>query len=117
MTIASSRGDDHVINRCPFPLCINEEHETGPHKFGRPRQPMGTLRLVQEFCYRGISCDLHPDCRAEAFYADMFGFGWALCAAASKKLSVPAVTYSAPIPSRPSNVVRFPAKGGRGIRA
>ena len=75
---------DHPI-RCCYPGCVLEEHETGDHKFGRPEKPWGALRLIQTFCEictagGPVRCDLHFSVRAFAFYADMLGFGWALCA-------------------------------------
>jgi hypothetical protein len=96
------------MKRCPYPLCIRAEDHDGDHKFGRPKLPIGVLRLVQEFnyaapsgsSYRGLACDMHADCpvppahpRAEGFYADEFGFGWALCVACAKGFSVPAAAY------------------------
>lgn len=74
-----------MINRCAFPACILEEHETGEHKFGRPQKPCGTLRLVSEFVYSRFRCETCPDYKgmplhvAEGFYVDELGFGWALC--------------------------------------
>lgn len=95
------------LKRCPYPLCIQFEHEEGPHKFGRPQLPAGELRLVQEFSSRGTRCDTHATacgfwaCVAEGFYIDMLGCGWALCAACAKRFSVPAAIYAPKEPAKP----------------
>jgi hypothetical protein len=83
--------------RCFFPNCVLEEHETGEHKFGRPEKPWGELRLILTACPVYTTpklgpCDLHFPTRAVAFYADMLGFGWALCVECARKFSTTEVT-------------------------
>lgn len=73
------------MSRCCYPGCYLDEHEDGDHKLGRPEKPWGEIRLVQEFVFVHMRCEtcepylgipLHA---AAGFYADMLGFGWALC--------------------------------------
>lgn len=88
--------------RCSYPNCVLEEHLEGEHKLGRPDKPWGTLRQLQTFdavltsggfvrcdyCTSGrliLRDDSKPPVwRAVGFYADMLGFGWALCAECAK---------------------------------
>jgi hypothetical protein len=92
--------------RCSYPNCVLEEHLEGDHKLDRPDKPWGTLRQTQTFegtCTGGVlRCDYcapelgqsrppdraqHWVWRAVAFYIDMLGFGWALCAECARKFA------------------------------
>jgi hypothetical protein len=106
--------------RCSFPNCVLEEHLEGDHKFGRPAKPWGELRQTQVFSDTVtaggvIRCDYcAPERgradrvgewlrRAVAFYADMLGFGWALCAECVRRFapgeqSAVSTQQSAPAP-------------------
>jgi hypothetical protein len=83
--------------RCSYPSCVLEEHLEGEHKVGRPLKPWGTLRQLQRFegtltggvfrcemCSPFLGVSMHI---AVAFYADMLGFGWALCAECAGKFT------------------------------
>lgn len=71
--------------KCCYPNCYLEDEHEGDHRFGRPEKPWGALRLLQEFKFAHIRCETCepylgiPRHAATAFYADMLGFGWALC--------------------------------------
>jgi hypothetical protein len=98
------------LARCFYPNCVLEEHETGDHKFGRPEKPWGDLRQLQAFdavltaggCVRCDYCASDQKVlrhwskasvwRAVAFYADMLGFGWALCADCARGFTTTEVT-------------------------
>ena len=78
--------------RCPFPNCVLEEHETGEHRLGRPEKPWGTLRVLETLTgmyANSPRCDLEPEIahhdRAQGFYVDQLGFGWALCVKCATK--------------------------------
>lgn len=86
------------LSRCPFPGCQLWDEHDGEHKVGRPEVPIAPLRKLQGFsggpsspfcqmgCAGGIAAyDSHGLIgrdnfrRADALYADAFGFGWELC--------------------------------------
>jgi hypothetical protein len=101
MTNASS------LVRCSYPNCVLEEHLEGDHRFGRPQKPWGTLRLVAHLAgmyQNSPRCDFEPlpgkHCRPTAFYCDMLGFGWALCAECARKFSTTENAEAKPAPTQ-----------------